>query len=198
MVNLLKIELPEETGARQCTDDAGLVLLAGSQFRPVYANVEAIHILTWPDDPTKITGLELFIEAKTSLLLRGHESSHGVSSVTEFVSGRRRYVCRTFSLKPKGAGEGEAGDDSDWPRAAILLERNVSGIDCPHVAKQFHLTAREQEALHFLFMGLTNKDIANRMHVSPNTVKTFLRTLMIKTGTSTRSGIVGKCSISRG
>ena len=38
--------------------------------------------------------------------------------------------------------------------------------------------------------GLRSKEIALRMQISPNTVKTFLRLVMLKMGVSTRSGIV--------
>jgi hypothetical protein len=40
--------------------------------------------------------------------------------------------------------------------------------------------------------GLTTKEIAARIRISPNTVKSFLRSIMLKMGVTTRSGIVGK------
>jgi DNA-binding CsgD family transcriptional regulator len=57
---------------------------------------------------------------------------------------------------------------------------------------QFDLTPREQEAVMLLVEGLTSKEIAQRMKISPNTVKAFLRLVMVKMDVSTRSGIVGK------
>jgi len=47
------------------------------------------------------------------------------------------------------------------------------------------------EALEYLIQGLTSKEIAERMHISVNTVKAFLRLIMVKMGVTTRSGIVG-------
>ena len=46
--------------------------------------------------------------------------------------------------------------------------------------------------LLYLLEGLTSKQIAERMSISTNTVKAFLRLIMIKMDVSTRSGIVGK------
>jgi len=46
--------------------------------------------------------------------------------------------------------------------------------------------------VEFLLQGLTSKEIANRMGISPNTVKAFLRLVMVKMKVSTRSGIAGK------
>jgi DNA-binding CsgD family transcriptional regulator len=69
----------------------------------------------------------------------------------------------------------------------------VSLQDAVHRAgMDYHLTDREQEALIGVTMGLTSKELATRMNISPNTVKAFLRLLMIKMGVPTRAGIVGK------
>jgi len=57
-------------------------------------------------------------------------------------------------------------------------------------SQEFHLTHREQEVVRLLIMGLTNKEIADRMGISANTVKGFVRLVMLKMGTSGRSGIV--------
>ena len=46
--------------------------------------------------------------------------------------------------------------------------------------------------MQYLLQGLSSKEIANRMDVSPNTVKTFLRLIMIKMGVSSRAAIVAK------
>jgi DNA-binding CsgD family transcriptional regulator len=54
------------------------------------------------------------------------------------------------------------------------------------------LTQREQETVKLLLQGLTSKEIAVRMEISANTVKAFVRLVMIKMGVSTRSGIAGK------
>jgi DNA-binding CsgD family transcriptional regulator len=65
-------------------------------------------------------------------------------------------------------------------------------IPLSHVAQQFRLTRREREALEYLLRGLSTKEIANRMTVSANTVKAFLRLIMVKMAVSSRSGIVAK------
>ena len=41
-------------------------------------------------------------------------------------------------------------------------------------------------------LGLTSKEVAIRMNISPNTVKAFLRLVMGKMGVTTRAGIVAK------
>jgi DNA-binding CsgD family transcriptional regulator len=75
---------------------------------------------------------------------------------------------------------------------ALLIERNPVSADLFAIAEKFDLTQREYEAVRHLASGLTSKGIAARMGISANTVKAFLRLAMIKTGVSTRSGLIGK------
>ena len=60
------------------------------------------------------------------------------------------------------------------------------------ISRLFNLTEREREALEYLLQGLNNKAIANRMSISPNTVKAYMRTIMIKTGATSRSAMLRK------
>jgi len=86
------------------------------------------------------------------------------------------------------------------PSTAVLLERGPSGfVSLSKVSRRFNLTQREQEVLKHLLQGLDSKTIANRMSISPNTVKAFLRLIMIKIkmGVSSRSAAVVKIVTSR-
>jgi DNA-binding CsgD family transcriptional regulator len=65
------------------------------------------------------------------------------------------------------------------------------------ISERFGLTSREQETVQFLLEGFTSKEIAARMKISPNTVKAFIRLVMVKMSVSTRSGIIGKIVGSR-
>ena len=104
----------------------------------------------------------------------------------ELRSGRRCYTCRAFTLKPN-AGNGTS------TLTALLLERQHTRAAGPsRVGEHFRLTLREAEAAQLVMQGLTNKKIAQRMEVSPNTVKAFLKMVMVKMGVSTRAGVVGK------
>jgi DNA-binding CsgD family transcriptional regulator len=60
------------------------------------------------------------------------------------------------------------------------------------MAQLFNFSQREQQAVELLLQGLSNKEIANRMNISPNTVNTFFRLIMIKMGVSSRSGILAR------
>jgi len=60
------------------------------------------------------------------------------------------------------------------------------------MAQLFNFSKREKQAVELLLQGLSNKEIANQMNISPNTVNTFFRLIMIKMGVSSRSGILAR------
>lgn len=62
----------------------------------------------------------------------------------------------------------------------------VGARDLPHR----RLTRRERQVLRAVCEGLANKEIAERLGVSENTVKSFLQQLFEKTGVRTRAQLV--------
>jgi len=102
---------------------------------------------------------------------------------TEFMSGKRRYLCRTFVL------ERESNRNSK-PAIAITLERQRwIVID---LAARFQLTDRQIEAVQHLADGLTSKEIAQRMNISPETVRVVLQRIMLRMSVTTRAGVIGR------
>jgi DNA-binding CsgD family transcriptional regulator len=167
------------------------LLLMDSSLRPFYSNSEAIHILTYPENPKAIKSLDPFIPEQLRSALLAPDPLALV--LAEFPSGKRRYCCRAFTL------QSHLNPSSSQTLHALMFEQSSLGsIDLSQLAGQFQLTRREQEAVGFLIRGLTSKEIANQMKISPNTVKAFLRLVMVKMGVSTRSGIVGGFLKSKG
>jgi DNA-binding CsgD family transcriptional regulator len=164
---------------------AGFLLL-DSSLRPISFNAEAVQVLSYPDKPENVRRSDVFLAGKVRSRLMREQPTDECPLVAEFRSGRRRYLCRAFLVDARTNG-------STHPCIAVLLERNPSGsIPLSQVSKQFNLTRRERDALEYLLQGLSSKEIAHRMNVSPNTVKAFLRLVMIKMGVSSRSAIMAK------
>jgi DNA-binding CsgD family transcriptional regulator len=160
-------------------------LFVSSTLSPIAYNFEAVQILTYPNAPDKMKRLDVFLTDKVRSSLVDRQSRESLVFVKEFKSGMRRYLCRTFRLDGHNNGTG--------PAIAITLERHSSGSSALlEISKQFDFTERERQTVELLLQGLTSKEIAVRMNISPNTVKAFLRLVMVKMGVSTRSGIVGK------
>jgi DNA-binding CsgD family transcriptional regulator len=162
-------------------------LLLDKSLGAVASNHEAIRILTYPNLPERIKRMDVFLGDKIRAGLVTRQSTTGLEFVKEFKSGRRRYFCRSFLVDSNGNGKG-------MPlTAALLLERcSSSTMALAQIGQDFELTQREKETVELLIQGLTSKEIAARMEISPNTVKAFLRIVMVKMGVSTRSGILGK------
>ena len=56
------------------------------------------------------------------------------------------------------------------------------------------LTKQQRSLLRHLTEGLSNREIAEKMHLSPNTVKDYLDSLMDKTGIHSRTALVAQAS----
>jgi DNA-binding CsgD family transcriptional regulator len=162
-------------------------LLLSSAMVPTFINRAAAEILAYPQKPEDLGEHFQEVLGKTVRdLLLSKYSSKVPTLVTEFSSGRRVYRCRSYRIGATGQGDSQAG-------FAVIFERGASGaFAISQVSEKFHLTIREREVMQYLLTGLTTKEIATGMAISPNTVKAFLRMIMVKMGVSTRSAIVGK------
>lgn len=168
---------------------SGGVLLLDASLRPIYASEEALAILAYPGVPPKNKGFGNFLQSMIRSLLPSNGDHNGFSPSkfpNEVASGKRSYQLRAFSVKSNlGTERG--------PAIALLLERNHRGaLNLESVAREFRLTQRERETVELLIQDLSTKQIASRMDISPNTVKAFLRSVMIKVGAQNRTGIIGK------
>ena len=159
--------------------DAGLNLIA--------SNDPALQILCFPSGANRIKQPKVFLADRVRTTLLDHNRQGGTAFVKEFMSGKRRYICKSLEVACNG-------NDSPQPAFAVLLERDTASSHSAltEISAQFGLTQRECETVEFLLQGLTSKEIANRMNISVNTVKAFIRLVMVKMNVSTRSGIAGK------
>ena len=169
---------------------AGL-LVVDSGNRPVYANGEAIRVLAYPEDPEKIKSSGSYLAEKIRSVVLNGEGTACLPSARDFVSGRRQYRCRSFVLESNVL---ESTSNKAAARIVCILMERVHQASFLVSARgdQFHLTRREKETVRLLSAGLASKEIAARMQISANTVKAFLRAIMVKMGVSSRSGILGK------
>jgi DNA-binding CsgD family transcriptional regulator len=151
-------------------------------------NGEALQILSYPDQPGGIRHLDNWLGNKIRSELVGRNTPPRF--VDAYRSAKRTYVCRSFQVE-----KGSNGNSSNLSGGFLIVMLERKGNDAAKVseiAERFGLTAREQETVQYLLGGLTSKEIAQRMKISPNTVKAFLRLVMVKMNVSTRSGIIGR------
>jgi DNA-binding CsgD family transcriptional regulator len=158
------------------------LLLMGPHKDLIASNAEAIKILSYPGKPGKGRQLTALVADKIPMeLLRAVPQGRTIS---KFISGKRRYICTGHSLDMPGMSQGTT---------AILLERMSSPeVTLYGICEKYNLTAREREVMGHLLQGLTSKEIAQKMNISPATVKGFFRLVMTKMGVSTRAGLIGR------
>jgi DNA-binding CsgD family transcriptional regulator len=183
------------------------ILVLDAQLRLVHYTVEAARILAYPKQPCDNVPLDVVLPATRCQV--AVPSRPAPESVLEFSSGRRRYRCRAFLLDSDRRDSNGNGRDpvavgarsfaakgySDYlqPRIVVVLERVVTHQpDITRWSEAFQLTNRECETVKLLLKGLTSKEIADQMSISPNTVKSFLKLVMAKVGATNRTGIIAK------
>jgi DNA-binding CsgD family transcriptional regulator len=105
---------------------------------------------------------------------------------TQFELNNSKYICRSYVI----FSETEGGIT---PMVAVHFESHPHSEDpIGPLADEYGLTSREREALRGIAHGFTTKELADRMGISPNTAKTFVRLIMIKLGVTSRTAILGK------
>lgn len=154
---------------------AGVVLLDANR-RPLYYNAEAGSILSYgKNGPGRWPPAGVLPAALSSPL------------PPRFRSGRRQYCLRTFLLDSNGSRRRAT------PRFVVVLDRDCfEPLDIKRWSEWFLLTNRERETVVLLLKGLSSKQMASEMNISPSTVKSFLKLVMAKVGVSTRAEIVAK------
>lgn len=164
--------------------EAGVVLMDPS-LNIIAFDRGAATILNYPNPGAK-AGSNSYIPVEILDLIRDRKPADRSPVKTHFRMGKNEYICRTYMLETNDGALNEA-------MVALHLEKDSSANDaiCDIVDK-YHLTGREQEVLRGISLGLATKELADRMNISPNTVKAFLRLVMIKMGVTTRAGIVAK------
>jgi len=165
--------------------EVGLVLVDAS-LTPIAFNSEAVAILGNPDQSGNGQPITLQLPEE---ILKGIQTSGATNkgSLTQFQAGKRSYICQAYPIE-SCCGEGFPGAVT-----ALLLQRNSSTIERIHeVAAEYSLTEREREVLKGIAVGLSSKELAEQLAISPNTVKAYLRLIMVKMSVGTRAAILAK------
>jgi DNA-binding CsgD family transcriptional regulator len=161
------------------------LILADFDFLPVYVNDAAVDIMRRFSEANEMSEWETFVQKQLQIIFGTARYSADSSAFGSFISGKRRYTWRASVLDTR--------DDTRPSLIAFVMDRQVvpeTGLR--EASRRYHLSPREYETVVHLSHGLTTKEIAQRMSVSPNTVKQFVRLTMSKMRVTTRSGVLGK------
>ncbi|HVW83744.1 MAG TPA: helix-turn-helix transcriptional regulator [Bryobacteraceae bacterium] len=175
----LNLHVPE---ARPIAAEDG-VLMMDMSFRLIASDRGAGAILT---DINRRNGSAESLPLELIEALRGTDLQHLSRFRIRLHGERQVYGCRAFLLESRLR-------TFTNPMISVYFQKVSSPGDAIRkVSIECGLTPREEEILAGVSVGLTSKELAERLKISPNTVKAFVRLIMIKMGVTTRSGIVGK------
>lgn len=177
----------EDAGSRAHT---GLILLDKSLR--VIARDRGADAIFGTQNGAESTQCGSPIPAEILDLLRTHHNGSGAPLTAHLHVGGCDYIIRAYFIEPEP-------DTTDGLLMAVSLERDAFALTAiGEIVAPYNLTQREQEAFTGILLGLSTKELATRMNISPNTVKAFLRLIMIKMGVTTRAGIVARILQGRG
>jgi DNA-binding CsgD family transcriptional regulator len=100
-------------------------------------------------------------------------------------SGKRRYILKGIVLFAAPSGS------ANTKQYLFILERlHLEKLNLPMVFRTLELNRREQEIVQLLLEGASNKEIADALKLSINTVKGYMKLLNRKLQVNNRAGIV--------
>lgn len=82
-----------------------------------------------------------------------------------------------------------------WIGARVLSPRRDAPPGNPQAVAELGVSPRELDILHELAAGRTNKEIARRLNLSPNTVKTHVARLFDKLGARRRTEALSRARL---
>ena len=190
----MRPELKQEISFEKNQERAGVVLMDAS-YHPLAIDSGATSVLISLSrerggfDPG-LPLAEMVARELEELMLsfQGEEESHNDDNShtsVYFSVDNSTYTGRIYKL--------ESQNGSNSSLIVLYLSKDVTAEDSLGLtAFEYRLTARERETLLGMVIGLTNKELAQRMDISPSTAKAFVRMVMAKMGVTKRAAVVAR------
>ncbi|WP_267242161.1 helix-turn-helix domain-containing protein [Streptomyces sp. PR69] len=161
-------------------DPSGMLLSANDDARA--------HLEDLPEGPATPAQIGLRIPAwvqSTAMKARAiaQERDRGQARVRVRTRSGRWLVCHASCLRESSGALG--------PSAVVIEPAKTSEI-VPLIVDAYELTDRETEVTQCIARGLPTGEIAQQLHLSPHTVRDYIKGIFEKVGVSSRGELVGK------
>jgi DNA-binding CsgD family transcriptional regulator len=161
------------------------IILTDLSLTPIAIDSGAVAILNDVSHCNDASGSEGSIPREIADAFRNRAGNDWSGLQIHFSGARFEYHCTMYQVDPQNGILRQ-------PLVTLYLHRNGSAHDTVlQIATRCGLTPREGEVMTEICAGLTSKEVAQRMRISPNTVKTYVHSIMVKLGVTTRAAIVG-------
>jgi PAS domain S-box-containing protein len=166
--------------------------LMDDQRRFVDVNGASLRLLGYSRD--ELVGKHFYDISATGQVFRQREWEQ-VLKQRQFIGVRELKRADGVTVRVEFAGHIETFTTK--PLVLLVAIRSSRGGRKLHPSKErlvssAALTARELEVVSLVAGGYSGPEIADRLHLSPNTVRTHTRNAMDKTGARTRAHLVAK------
>lgn len=132
--------------------------------------------------------LEMMPEARVLMLTVSDEEENLFAAIQ---AGARGYILKNADADEllQAIQRVHAGEGMLSPAVTLRLLQTLRAGGAPSPASDLPLTSREQDVLRLLAQGVSNRQIAETLTISENTVKTHVRHILEKLGLSSRSEV---------
>jgi DNA-binding CsgD family transcriptional regulator len=183
--DMIRIVGGSAAGAAQEVPEDG-VILTDHSLRLIALDSRAVAILKDVSEHNGADSLPLSVPREVSSVFLNRASGDWSEIRIQLAGKRHDYRCTVYQLESQN-GIFKQGI------VTLYLQRDASPNSAIlHIVTRCGLTPREEGVLRGISIGLTTKEVAQQLKISPNTVKTYLHSIMLKLGVTTRAAIVGK------
>lgn len=126
------------------------------------------------------------LPAEIAAAIRHCQIRAGNTAILTVPGDSAMYKCRVFFARTR------SGETPDLLITVHFQRLSSANELIEHLARRYDLTDREAQTLHLMALGLAGKEIALRLKISPNTVKVFIRLVMVKMGVTTRAAVMAR------
>ncbi len=131
-----------------------------------------------PTAPTRTENMEHFGGGMPLMVISTVARGDGARARVRAASGRW-LVCHASRLR---------GADG----TALVIEPAAASEIVPIIAEAYELSLRERQIAQLIARGTGTAEIAERLHLSPHTVRDYVKALFEKVGVSSRGELVAK------
>lgn len=172
------------------------VLILTLARTPLYVTPVAHSLLVQLNGSSAVSSSGFFIPPAVKSVcdeLQLHLQQHPSRADWDQVQVRHLTQTDQGAILLRGFGVREQGKP-ELGRLLILLEGTRAEPPMPVTAGEpdYRFTERQQAIVDGLMRGLTNKEIAAHVQISIHTVKEYIRQIMMKLHTTSRTGIVAR------